>query len=149
MFEQLRLDGAGESPELVDDGSPGEAEVTPNSKITSDPRADASKIKPIPRAHSNLLQRRTNGTTEAVGSPLSKSMRASSIIEPEVPLEPIRTDFGNIKEHELEEECAEESGAEEYTDEVCLFLRPYGVLLTFTACAKCHSRSIGSRPYCR
>jgi ribose-phosphate pyrophosphokinase len=45
-------------------------------------------------------------------------MRAGSIVEPEVPLEPIRTDVENNKE-EPEEQSADESGAEEYTDEVC------------------------------
>jgi ribose-phosphate pyrophosphokinase len=44
-------------------------------------------------------------------------MRASSIIEPEVPLEPIRTNVANVQE-EVEEQSADES-AEEYTDEVC------------------------------
>jgi ribose-phosphate pyrophosphokinase len=48
-------------------------------------------------------------------------MRASSIIEPEVPLEPIRTDFNNNKEREQGDQAADENGVEEYTDEVCFF----------------------------
>ncbi|KAF1850639.1 phosphoribosyl pyrophosphokinase [Cucurbitaria berberidis CBS 394.84] len=117
MFEQLRLDGSYETPELVRAALDADADTTPSSKPTNDSKAEAGKPKPNTRVPSNTLQRRTNGLSEAVGSPLSKSMRASSIIEPEVPLEPIRTDFENNKEQELGDQSADESGAEEYTDE--------------------------------
>jgi ribose-phosphate pyrophosphokinase len=116
MFEQLRLDGSYETPELVEAALDADAEVTSISKMTIDTKAESSKSS-LKRAPSNPLQRRANGWSEPTGShPLSKSMRAGSIIEPEVPLEPIRTDVGNNKE-EPEEQSADESGAEEYTDE--------------------------------
>jgi ribose-phosphate pyrophosphokinase len=118
MFEQLRLDGSYETPDLVESALDADAEVTPITKMTIDPKAEPGKSS-LKRAPSNPLQRRANGWSEPTGShPLSKSMRAGSIIEPEVPLEPIRTDVENSKE-ELEEQSADESGAEEYTDEVC------------------------------
>jgi ribose-phosphate pyrophosphokinase len=118
MFDQLRLDGQYEESELVEAALDPDAEITPISKITIDPKAEAGKPKSAQRAPSNPLQRRANGWSEAVGSPLSRSMRASSIIEPAVPLEPIRTDVENHKEQDVEQ-SAEESEAEEYTDEVC------------------------------
>jgi ribose-phosphate pyrophosphokinase len=116
MFEQLRLDGSYETPDLVEAALDADADITPISKMTIDLKAEPSKSGPK-RLPSNPLQRRANGWSEPTGShPLSKSMRAGSIVEPEVPLEPIRTDVGNNKE-ELEEQSADESGAEEYTDE--------------------------------
>jgi ribose-phosphate pyrophosphokinase len=119
MFEQLRLDGSYETPDLVEAALDADADITPISKMTIDLKAEPNKSSPK-RLPSNPLQRRANGWSEPTGShPLSKSMRAGSIVEPEVPLEPIRTDVGNNKE-ELEEQSADESGAEEYTDEVCL-----------------------------
>jgi ribose-phosphate pyrophosphokinase len=117
MFEQLRLDGAYDTEDIVKTALT--AEITPISKITIDPKAEPGKSS-LRRTPTNPLNRRANGWSEPAGShPLSKSMRAGSIIEPEVPLEPIRTDASNEKE-ETEEQSAEESGAEEYTDEVCL-----------------------------
>ncbi|KAF2849653.1 phosphoribosyl pyrophosphokinase [Plenodomus tracheiphilus IPT5] len=111
MFEQLRLDGSYESPELVKSAIDPEAEVTPISRITVDPKSESSKANAKLRTPSNPLQRRANG------HPLSKSMRASSIVEPEVPLEPIRTDATNQKEN-IEDNSGDESAAEEeYTDE--------------------------------
>ncbi|KAH7359776.1 phosphoribosyltransferase-like protein [Pyrenochaeta sp. MPI-SDFR-AT-0127] len=119
MFEQLRLDGSYETPALAEAALDEEAEITPISKITVEQKGETGKSKPRTRAPSIPLQRRANGhLSEPVGSPLSKSMRASSIIEPEVPLEPIRTDVENHKEEELVEQSGDESGAEEeYTDE--------------------------------
>lgn len=118
MFDQLRLDGQYETSELVHQVRNSEVEVTPISHITNEQKTEAEKPKPKVRVPPNALQRRPNGTSEAVGSPLSKSMRASSIIEPEVPLEPIRTEMENHKEED-EDQSHEESEAEEYTDEVC------------------------------
>ncbi|KAH6868658.1 hypothetical protein J4E91_005892 [Alternaria rosae] len=117
MFEQLRLDGSYETPDdLVEAALDADAEITPISKMTGDAKAEPGKSS-LKRVPSNPLQRRANGWSEPTGShPLSKSMRAGSIVEPEVPLEPIRTDVEKNKE-EPEEQSADESGAEEYTDE--------------------------------
>jgi ribose-phosphate pyrophosphokinase len=51
-------------------------------------------------------------------------MRASSIVEPEVPLEPVRTEASNQSEEADGEQSLDESGAEEeeYTDEVCVLV---------------------------
>tara|TARA_R110002003_G_scaffold45_12_gene3562 strand:+ start:21219 stop:21896 length:678 start_codon:yes stop_codon:yes gene_type:complete len=117
MFEQLRLDGGYEPTLLTDPAIELDVEITAVSKIPQEQRNEAGKPKPRGRAPSNPLQRRANGVAETIGSPLSKSMRASSIVEPEVPLEPIRTNVANVQE-EVEEQSADES-AEEYTDEVC------------------------------
>jgi ribose-phosphate pyrophosphokinase len=116
MYEQLRLDSGYEPTALTEPAIDLDAEVTPISKITHEQQSDPGK--PKPRAHTQLLplQRRTNGISEQTGSPLSKSMRASSIIEPEVPLEPIRTNVSNLQEDE--DPSADESAEEEYTDEV-------------------------------
>lgn len=108
MFEQLRLDGGFEPSPLTEPAIALDAEVTPISKITTEPKADAGKPK------QRALQRRANGVAELRESPLSKSMRASSIVEPEVPLEPLRT--SNLT-NEVEGQSADES-ADEYTDEV-------------------------------
>jgi ribose-phosphate pyrophosphokinase len=110
MFEQLRLDGGFEPTALTEPAMDLDAEVTPITKITHE-----GKPKPKPYSPAAPLQRRTNGLSES--SPLSKSMRASSIIEPEVPLEPLRTNVSDVQE-EAEDQSADES-AEEYTDEVC------------------------------
>lgn len=150
MFEQLRLDGSYETPALVQAALEDDAEMTPISKITLDQKAEPSKPKPRTRAPSIPLQRRANGhLAEPVGSPLSKSMRASSIIEPEVPLEPIRTDVENQKEEDIEEQSAEESGTEEYTDEVCRPSNHTFSLLIFAACTKCHPWTPSTRAHCR
>jgi ribose-phosphate pyrophosphokinase len=122
MFEQLRLDGGYEPTVLTEPALDPEADITPISKITHEPRMESGKPKPKAHAASTPLQRRTNGLSESIGSPLSKSMRASSIVEPEVPLEPIRTNVDNLQE-EAEDQSADES-AEEYTDEVCLRKEP-------------------------
>jgi ribose-phosphate pyrophosphokinase len=115
MYEQLRLGSGYEPTALTEPAIDLDAEVTPITKMTHEQQSDSGK--PKPRAHTQLLplQRRTNGISEQTGSPLSKSMRASSIIEPEVPLEPIRTNVSNLPEDE--DQSADES-AEEYTDEV-------------------------------
>jgi len=117
MFEQLRLDGGYEPSRLPESAIDLDAEVTPISKITNEQRLEAAKPKPRTHVSPIILQRRVNGASELRESPLSKSMRASSIIEPEVPLEPIRTNVSNLQD-EGEDQSADES-AEEYTDEVC------------------------------
>lgn len=119
MFEQLRLDGAYETPGLVRNALDTDADVTPISNITIDPKAEPGKSS-LRRTPTNPLVRRVHGGSESAGShPLSKSMRAGSIIEPEVPLEPIRTDAENQEQEVSEEQDAGEGGAEEeeYTDE--------------------------------
>jgi ribose-phosphate pyrophosphokinase len=121
MFEQLRLDGTYETPGLVRAALDTDADVTPISSITIDPKAEPAKSS-LRRTPTNPLVRRVNGCSESTGNhPLSKSMRAGSIVEPEVPLEPIRTDAEKQEQEEPVEQSAEESGAEEeYTDEVCV-----------------------------
>lgn len=122
MFEQLRLDGPSDSRELVEAAldADADAELTPISKITLDSKAEVGKPKArAGRTTSNPLSRRTNGV--ASEHPLSKSMRASSIVEPEVPLEPVRTEASTQSEDADGEQSQDEDGAEdeeEYTDEV-------------------------------
>jgi ribose-phosphate pyrophosphokinase len=120
MFEQLRLDGGYEPTTLPESALDLDAEVVPISKIPQpqEQKADAGKPKSRVYPAPSTLQRRTNGMSELRESPLSKSMRASSIVEPEVPLEPIRTNVSNLQD-ESEDQSADES-AEEYTDEVCI-----------------------------
>lgn len=121
MFEQLRLDGSYETPELIKAALDADVKVIPASKPMEDTKTEDTKPTTKPRAPSNPLQRRANGWSEAKGSPLSNSMRASSIVGPEVPLEPIRTDAINHKE-DTDEISGDESEVEEYTDEVCVNL---------------------------
>lgn len=116
MFEQLRLDGGYDSTNIGEPAIDPEAEITPASNLVLDRKAE-QKSTPRTRAPSNPLHRRVNGVSETIGSPLSKSMRASSIVEPEVPLEPIRT---NVAAQEVDDEASADESAEEYTDEVSL-----------------------------
>lgn len=115
MFEQLRLDGGYETTALTEPAIDLDAEVTPITKITHEQQSDANKPKAKQFTSIPPLSRRVNGVSESIGSPLSKSMRASSIIEPEVPLEPLRTNASDLQDDQ--EDSADES-AEEYTDEV-------------------------------
>ncbi|KAG9203291.1 hypothetical protein G6514_002944 [Epicoccum nigrum] len=122
MFEQLRLDGPADSRELVEAALDADTELTPISKTTFDPKAEAGKPKArTGRTPSNPLSRRANGA--ASEHPLSKSMRASSIVEPEVPLEPVRTEASTHPEdadgeHSQDEDAAQaEAEEEEYNDE--------------------------------
>jgi ribose-phosphate pyrophosphokinase len=148
MFEQLRLDGGYESTVLSAPALDLDADVSPISKTAQEPKAEVAKPKPRVYPPPNGLQRRPNGASELMNSPLSKSMRASSIIEPEVPLEPIRTNVSNLQD-EAEDQSADES-AEEYTDEVCCaILALASSILTTTACARCHPRPSGARPHRR
>jgi ribose-phosphate pyrophosphokinase len=119
MFDELRLDGSYAKPDLVETALASDAEITPISSLTIDPKAEPGKSS-LRRTQTNILQRRANGLSEPTGShPLSKSMRTSSIVEPEVPLEPIRSNASNNTDEDGDS-SADESGAEEYTDEVCL-----------------------------
>lgn len=122
MFEQLRLDGPADSRDVVEAALDADAEITPYSKISFDPKSDVGKPKArIQRTPSNPLSRRANGI--AGEHPLSKSMRASSIVEPEVPLEPVRTEASNKSDEadgdQSQHEDDTEVEDEEYTDEVC------------------------------
>lgn len=117
MFDQLRLDGGYDPAQLPGPSFDADAEITPISRITQDTKDGTNKAQATIRLPSNPLQRRANGASESLASPLSKSMRASSIVEPEVPLEPIRSNVDNLRT-ENEDQSADES-AEEYTDEVC------------------------------
>jgi ribose-phosphate pyrophosphokinase len=116
MFDELRLDGSYAKPDLVETALASDAEITPISSLTIDPKAEPGKSS-LRRTQTNILQRRANGLSEPTGShPLSKSMRTSSIVEPEVPLEPIRSNASNNTDEDGDS-SADESGAEEYTDE--------------------------------
>jgi len=124
MFEQLRMDGAYDKQDVVETALDADAEITPISKMTIESKAEPGKSS-LKRLPSNPLQRRANGWSESTGShPLSKSMRAGSIVEPEVPLEPIRTDADKQQHEEHQEQSADES-AEEYTDEVCISIEDF------------------------
>jgi ribose-phosphate pyrophosphokinase len=114
MFEQLRLDDGYGPPALPEPAMDPEAEITPISRIAHEP----NKPQPWVRTLSHGLPRKSNSLSESTSSPLSKSMRASSIIEPEVPLAPLRTNVDYVQE-ESQDHSADES-AEEYTDEVSL-----------------------------
>ncbi|KAH7128518.1 phosphoribosyltransferase-like protein [Dendryphion nanum] len=121
MFEQLRLDGTYENPAVIEAALDTDAQITPITALSHNPKVEVPKPSLRTRAPSNPLQRRTNGTSETLGSPLSKSVRVSSITEPEIPLETIRQ--APEKEGEQndnlngEDDDEEESGhEEEYTD---------------------------------
>ena len=148
MFEQLRLDGTYETQQVIEAALDPEANITPISNISFKPRAEADKAKPRPRAPSNPLQRRTNGALESLSSPLSKSMRASSIVEPEEPLEPIR-ESKKMKDEQGDEISGDEESADEYTDEVGDASHGFILTLTITACARCDPRSPGARSHRR
>ncbi|KAF1927049.1 phosphoribosyl pyrophosphokinase [Didymella exigua CBS 183.55] len=120
MFEQLRLDGPSDSREVVEAPLDADAELTPISKISFDPKSEVGRPKPRTQlTPSNPLSRRANGV--AGEHPLSKSMRASSIVEPEVPLEPVRTEASNKSAETHSQQSENEDGSEvdeeEYTDE--------------------------------
>ncbi|KAF2122374.1 phosphoribosyltransferase-like protein [Lophiotrema nucula] len=109
MFEQLNIDGTYDTSGLVEAALDVDAHIMPISSLSYNPRAELGKPKLRSRAPSNPLSRRANG--ESLGSPLSKSMRASSIVDPEVSLDPLKTNF---REDGNE---ADNDSADEYTDE--------------------------------
>src|SRR5690242_7161888 len=150
MFDQLRLDGPSESRE-VEAALDADAELTPISKISFDPKADVGKPKArTGRTPSNPLSRRANGASGE--HPLSKSLRASSIVEPEVPLEPVRTEASNQAEEADGEKSQgedEDDVEEEYTDEVCTLGGTQITRLTCAACAKRHPRTPCTRSHRR
>nr|GFD28441.1 hypothetical protein [Tanacetum cinerariifolium] len=62
MFEQLRLDGPADSRDVVEAALDADAELTPISKISFDPKSEAAKPKArAQRTPSNPLSRRANG----------------------------------------------------------------------------------------
>lgn len=116
MFEQLRLDGTYETPDLIEGALDADTHMAPISSLSYNPRAEIGKPKLRARATSNPLQRRANGASESMGSPLSKSVRVNSVAESDVPLQPLRE---NRENKSPTDDAAEEESAEEYTDEVC------------------------------
>jgi ribose-phosphate pyrophosphokinase len=140
MFEQLRLDGSYETQQVMEAMLDTDANVTPITNMTFKQRSEPDKAPSRARAPSNPLQRRTNGASETLSSPLSKSMRASSIIEPEGPLEPIRESEKARAEQGVQNSGDEES-ADEYTDEVGVAIHCLRTRLIMTACTRRDSRS--------
>lgn len=116
MFEQLNLDGTYETPGLVEAALDADVHIAPISSLSYNPRAELGKPKLRARAPSNPLQRRANGPSETLGSPLSKSVRVNSVTEPEAPLEPLKQASPPNSDHN--EDGEEQSDVEEYTDEV-------------------------------
>lgn len=114
MFEQLRLDGTYETPGLIEAALDMDTQITPISSVSYNPRQELGKPKLRARAPSVPLQRRANGTSETLGSPLSKSVRVNSVTEPEVPLEPLKETLSPGSNPDQDE------SADEYTDEVGL-----------------------------
>ncbi|KAF2451087.1 phosphoribosyl pyrophosphokinase [Karstenula rhodostoma CBS 690.94] len=113
MFEQLRLDGTYETPDLIAAALDADAQIMPAPNQAYNPAADVGKPKLRSRAPSNPLERRVNGTAN-LQSPLSKSMRAASIVstkEEEILPKPDEKPEQPRTENSVEEE------ADEYTDE--------------------------------
>jgi ribose-phosphate pyrophosphokinase len=117
MFEQLRYGGTYETQRVLEAALDADATITPISNITTKPQAEPEKAHPRACPPSNPIQRRTNGASESLSSPLSKSMRASSIVEPEEPLVTLR-ESQKTKEEQGEDEKEGVESADEYTDEV-------------------------------
>lgn len=113
MFDQLRLDGTYETPGLIEGELDAETHITPISSLSYNPRAEVGKPNLRTRVPSSPLQRRANGATESLGSPLAKSVRVNSVVETEVLLEPNNTSPPSDQDLEQDED------ADEYTDEVC------------------------------
>jgi ribose-phosphate pyrophosphokinase len=147
MFDQLRLDGGYEPAQVPAPTSDAHSETTPASRITQDSKDETNKAQANIRIPSNPLQRRANGASEAMASPLSKSMRTSSIVEPEVPLQPSRTNVDYLRKEDGEQ-SAEES-AEEYTDEVFSTRNTSLQMLTVTARQERHPRPLSARSHRR
>ena len=122
MFDQLRLDGTYETPDLVEAVVDTDPQITPSVNHSNNASADLGKPKPWTRVPSHPLQRRVNGASETLQSPLSKSMRAASIVstkeEENIPL-PDKKPAEEEDEEVDEEEDSEQEEADEYTDEVC------------------------------
>jgi ribose-phosphate pyrophosphokinase len=116
MFEQLRLDGTYETPELIEAALDADAQILPPPSQSYNPAADIGKSKLRSWAPSNSLERRANGTAN-LQSPLSKSMRAASIVSTKE--EENLPKLDEMPEQQLAEESSGEEEADEYTDEVC------------------------------
>jgi ribose-phosphate pyrophosphokinase len=106
MFERLNMEGPYETPAVIAAALDTDANITPISTLSYNTRSDVGK--------SSLRTRRTNGTAETLASPLSKSVRVNSVVEPEVPLQPLRETSAPTDENEGDDE----ESADEYTDEV-------------------------------
>lgn len=146
MFEQLRLDATYEAPHTMEAALDPDAKITPITNLTFRPKAEPEKAKSRARAPSNPLYRRSTGAVESLSSPLSKSMRASSIVEPEEPLEPLRETKATQVEQGQNGNVDEES-ADEYTDEVCCATRLLAESLTLAASTRCDSWSSCTGPH--
>ena len=148
MFERLRLDGSYEAPDLVEAVVDADPLVIPTASQSQNPAPELAKPKPKPhsRTPSHPLQRRANGASETLQSPLSKSMRAASIVstkeEENIPLPDKEPENGEDEEHGGEDQV------DEYTDEVRQPETIPGSLLIFAACERCHSWSACSLAYC-
>lgn len=123
MFEQLRLDGTYETPELIAAALDADAQIKPAPSQAYNPAADVGKPKLRARTPSNPLERRVNGTAN-LQSPLSKSMRAASIVSTKEEENLPKAD--EKPEQQLTEENSDEEEADEYTDEVCLLKKKNG-----------------------
>ena len=121
MFDQLRLDGSYETPNVVEAVVDADSQITPTTSQPSNATSEAGKSevgkpKVRARAPSHPLHRRLNGATETLQSPLSKSMRASSIVSTKE-----EENLPKPEEKPSNDEDVEGSGgeeADEYTDEV-------------------------------
>lgn len=118
MFDQLRLDGTYETPDLVEAVVDADSQITPSVNHSNNTSVDLGKPKLRTKAASHPLQRRVNGASETLQSPLSKSMRASSIVstkeEEGVPL----PDEKPAEEEDEEDSDSEQEDVTEYNDEV-------------------------------
>lgn len=115
MFEQLRLDGTYETPELLAAALDADVQIIPAPVQSNNPAPEVSKTKLRSRAPSNPLERRVNGTAN-LQSPLSKSMRAASIVSTKEEENLPKPD--EKPEQPLTEEIGSDEAVDEYTDEV-------------------------------
>jgi ribose-phosphate pyrophosphokinase len=145
MFEQLRLDGTYETPELIEAALDADAHILPAPSQSHHPVADIGKSKLRSRAPSNTLERRVNGTAN-LQSPLSKSMRAASIVSTKEEENLPKPD--EKPEQQLAEENSDEEEADEYTDEVCFLAKLLERILTTLASERCHSRPTCTGTHC-
>jgi len=118
MFEQLRLDGTYGTSGVIETALDADANIPVVNNPTSSPRAEVGKSKARTRATSNPLHRRVNGTGETLQSPLSKSMRASSIASTKEDEGLASSNDKREDAQEAKEEHNADEDADEYTDEV-------------------------------
>lgn len=120
MFDQLRMDGTYETPDLVEAVVDADSQITPaaSQSSTSNGTSEVGKPKLRARAPSHPLHRRINGASETLQSPLSKSMRASSIVSTKEEENLPKAEEKPSKDEEKEGGEGEGEEADEYTDEV-------------------------------